>query len=349
MSKTSLCQINTQFIANPSTRLEIRGDAFADSGFIINNFSDTLTANLGSYIKGIPGILMRTGDTLRMRNSTANKWLQMISSGYYSFSNLLTESPAGTVKFGGTATSNTIAFLNGNSLRIDSGKVVINSSNSTPTDTAFSVRKGNSDLLRVDGVTAMTNMIDFNVESGAIFTNGTPLLALNGAQLFLFGSANAKITGSQHVINLFKNFPNTSAEKIGVKVTNDTLNATGADSTLYFPLSVNFTSFTDNVERAKFSVNGAGKMTLSAVNTAGGTTGDQTINEPTGTVNFAAAATTIVVTNRLCSTSSIILAVVRTNDATARIANVVPGAGSFTIHLTAAATAETSVGFLVIN
>ena len=92
-----------------------------------------------------------------------------------------------------------------------------------------------------------------------------------------------------------------------------------------------------------------GKITYWATNTAAGTTGAQTINRPSGTVNFAAAATTLVVTNSLCTTSSIVFATVRTNDATAVIKNVVPGAGSFTINLDAAATAETSVGFFIIN
>jgi hypothetical protein len=83
--------------------------------------------------------------------------------------------------------------------------------------------------------------------------------------------------------------------------------------------------------------------------TAAGTTGAQTINKAAGTVNFAAAVTSIVVTNSLVTTSSTIHCTLRTNDATARIANVVPAAGSFTINLTAATTAETSAGFLVIN
>lgn len=92
-----------------------------------------------------------------------------------------------------------------------------------------------------------------------------------------------------------------------------------------------------------------GKVEHLATNTAAGTTGAQTINKPSGTVNFAASATSLVVTNSLCTTSSIVFAVVRTNDSTAQIKNVVPGAGSFTINLTAAATAETSVGFFIIN
>jgi hypothetical protein len=83
--------------------------------------------------------------------------------------------------------------------------------------------------------------------------------------------------------------------------------------------------------------------------TAAGTTGAQTINRLAGTVNFAVAATTLVVTNSLVDANSIIYCTVRTNDTTALIKNVIPAAGSFTIRLNAAATAETSVGFLVTN
>lgn len=83
--------------------------------------------------------------------------------------------------------------------------------------------------------------------------------------------------------------------------------------------------------------------------TAGGTTGAQTINKLSGTINFAAGSATIVVTDSLVTTSSIVLAVVRTNDSTALIKNVVPASGSFTVRLNATATAETSVGFVVVS
>lgn len=88
---------------------------------------------------------------------------------------------------------------------------------------------------------------------------------------------------------------------------------------------------------------------VDATNTAPGTTGAQTINKSAGTVNFAAAATSLVVTNSLVTASSLVFCTIRTNDATAVIKNVVPAAGSFTINLNAAATAETSVGFIVHN
>lgn len=99
----------------------------------------------------------------------------------------------------------------------------------------------------------------------------------------------------------------------------------------------------------KMRITGAGGLTINATNTAAGTTGNQTINKASGTVNIAAAGTTVTVTNNLVTTSSIVFAVIRTNDATATIKNVVPASGSFTINLNSATTAETSIGFFVIN
>ena len=93
----------------------------------------------------------------------------------------------------------------------------------------------------------------------------------------------------------------------------------------------------------------AGDMQFGKTVTAGGTTGAQTINKTAGSVNFAAAATSLVVTNSLVSTSSIIVATVATNDTTMKSVQAVAAAGSFTLYANAAATAETRVNFLVIN
>ena len=132
----------------------------------------------------------------------------------------------------------------------------------------------------------------------------------------------------------------------------------GTDTTSSGRLTVRGTGTSSAANTAIFEDSGGtdilgirndGRIAFLATNTAAGTTGAQTINRPSGTVNFAAGATSLVVTNSLCTTSSIVFAVVRTNDTTADIKNVVPDAGSFTINLTAAATAETSVGFFIIN
>lgn len=80
-----------------------------------------------------------------------------------------------------------------------------------------------------------------------------------------------------------------------------------------------------------------------------GTTGAQTINKPCGSVNFAASATSLVVTNSLVTANSIIVCTVGTNDTTMKSVVAVAAAGSFTLTANAAATAETRVNFIVIN
>lgn len=90
------------------------------------------------------------------------------------------------------------------------------------------------------------------------------------------------------------------------------------------------------------------QIIVPATNTAALTTGAQTINKISGTVNIAAGDSSVVITNSKVSASSLVIPFIRTNDATARIKNAVPGNGSVTIRTTPV-TAETSIGFLVIN
>jgi D-arabinose 1-dehydrogenase-like Zn-dependent alcohol dehydrogenase len=92
----------------------------------------------------------------------------------------------------------------------------------------------------------------------------------------------------------------------------------------------------------------ADSLTLGKVVTPAGTTGAQTINKPTGTVNFAAAATSLAVTNSLVTANSIIICTVGTNDTTMKSVAAVATAGSFTLYANSAATAETRVNFLVL-
>lgn len=97
------------------------------------------------------------------------------------------------------------------------------------------------------------------------------------------------------------------------------------------------------------SVIDGGGITVAKTDITTGTTGPQTINKAMGSVNFAAAATTLVVTNSLAVATSNIFIQVEGTDATATSARVTKASGSFTITLNAAATAETRVSFWVIN
>ncbi len=90
------------------------------------------------------------------------------------------------------------------------------------------------------------------------------------------------------------------------------------------------------------------QIIIPATNTAALTTGAQTINKASGTVNIAAGDSSVVITNSKISTASLVIPIIRTNDATARIKSAVPGNGSVTIRTTPV-TAETSIGFVVIN
>lgn len=83
--------------------------------------------------------------------------------------------------------------------------------------------------------------------------------------------------------------------------------------------------------------------------TAAGVTGNQTINKPSGTVNFAAAGTSLLVTNSLVTANSIIIATVGSNDTTMKSVQAVAASGSFTLYPNAAPTAETRVNFLLTN
>ena len=90
-------------------------------------------------------------------------------------------------------------------------------------------------------------------------------------------------------------------------------------------------------------------ITLNRTITAAGTTAVQTINKTAGRVNVAATELSKVVTNSLCTANSVVVATICTDDMTATIKSVVPAAGSFTITLTAAATCETAVNWVLFN
>lgn len=126
------------------------------------------------------------------------------------------------------------------------------------------------------------------------------------------------------------------------------LNKSATATSILFGSSAHTISMRTN-GTARMTFGTAGGLTLETTNTAAGTTGAQTIDKMSGAVNFAASATTLVVTNSLVTAASMVFCTIQTNDATATIKNCTPASGSFTITLTAAATAETRVAFWVIN
>ena len=136
----------------------------------------------------------------------------------------------------------------------------------------------------------------------------------------------------------------------------------GGSAAWQFTSAGHFTAWTDNAfdigasgasrPRNVYIANNAvvgNDLQLGKTVTAAGTTGAQTINKSSGSVNFAAAATSLVVTDSLVTTASIITATVASNDTTMKSVAVVAASGSFTIYPNAAPTAETRVNFLITN
>lgn len=78
-------------------------------------------------------------------------------------------------------------------------------------------------------------------------------------------------------------------------------------------------------------------------------TGDQVINKVAGSVNFAAAAASLIVTNDLVTTNSMVFCQVATDDTTMKTVSVTQTAGAFTITANAAASGTTRVNFFVVN
>ena len=214
-----------------------------------------------------------------------------------------------------------------------------------------------SEIMRTSGITrnfligSSTNNARLYVVQGALSSAWLPSLRIDP------GAHTAMTASTAFITNDFQGSTQTwGSGTIGIQSftrfkaftlagTSGTNTATIAATIQVDPTTVGSNAAITN----NYTIYHTGKEGYDQTITSGGTTGDQTINKPSGTVNIAASGTTVTVTNSFCTTSSTVFAIVRTNDTTAYVKNVVPGAGTFTINLGAAATAEVSIGFLVIN
>lgn len=109
----------------------------------------------------------------------------------------------------------------------------------------------------------------------------------------------------------------------------------------------NTAEFGANVEASLIAQNMAVTAAATAI-----TTGNVTQNTTTGVAAAAAGAGSVVVTNSLVTPQTKIEATVRqaAADGTAlRVERIVPAAGSFTIYLTAGATATTLVSWALVG
>lgn len=101
---------------------------------------------------------------------------------------------------------------------------------------------------------------------------------------------------------------------------------------------------------------GTGSTTITRVNSltvvstdSSGTPGNATNNNLSGRAAFAAAASTVVITNSLVTAASKVFVSLGGSDATLTSVRVTSAAGSFTVTGNAAATGTTVFDFLVVN
>jgi hypothetical protein len=143
----------------------------------------------------------------------------------------------------------------------------------------------------------------------------------------------------------------------GAKVGSQLLNATAIGSSATVGASNAIQLGNANVTDVTFGGAGTVKLGSAALplkgvhidytNTA--TIGAVTINKSSGRCNIATDQTSVTVTNSLVTAASHVFAQCAGNDATAMVKSVVAAAGSFVINLSAAATTNVAVNFLVVG
>lgn len=176
----------------------------------------------------------------------------------------------------------------------------------------------------------------------AVDTTGTlytPIEATLGNQTYPFSAVFTET---------LQDSSNIAAFTIFSRVMNDTSNVQSADFDQRTLSDGAGNSVATWSNASTFQIQG-NHLKLPTTVTTGGTTGAQTINKPVGCVNFAAAASSLVVTNSLVTTTSPVLCTVNTADATATLKNCAVTSNTITVTLSAAATAETRVCFFVLN
>jgi hypothetical protein len=187
---------------------------------------------------------------------------------------------------------------------------------------------GNSILLQNDASNVHTTQVSSGGVYCNVFTNTGSLTSTSAAQGFASFSGTVNQTSG-------------TGSWDGLLI-NPTLTAVGSGGANLLRLQAGSVN--------KLRVTSAGLIVQDSTVTSAGTTGNQTINKPSGTVNIAAGGTSVTVTNSLVTATTNPYATLVTNDVTATgIKCITRTAGSMTITLTAAATAEVAIAWSVSN
>ena len=202
------------------------------------------------------------------------------------------------------------------------------------------------DLLVSAGASQMT------LSSGGVINSALEIRRNSSAIQNIASITSSGLTSSSGFQNAFRVVPTFSqtstAGNRGIWIS-PFYNTVGSGKQWLIDAGTNTAADATGTHTQQWGVDNVGHEFSPATITAIGTTGNQTINKPNGTINIASTGTSVVLTNNLITTSSMIFCTIQTNDATAKSVQAVPGSGTCTIYLNAAATGTVAIAFWVKN
>lgn len=349
---------STPFVVNNSGQVIIGNTtaSFGSTLFGIYNNADSTTGAFSDFLKNRAGAIVQSGDNIgRIRFFGYDGASYRVAAEMYASvsGNPGSSDMPGSLTFSTTpdgAAATTVRMVVG-----QAGNINIGPTGTPSTTITLQVNKNITGSTSATGVSS-SGSIQSDVSGTATYLLSTHNVAAGSAVSTLRGhsAVQGTITGT---VTLQKGF--YSDTTLTAATTNygffagDTAAVTAGKTAYGFYSNVNVATgggATWGFYSAGTAPNYfAGDMQLDKTVTPAGTTGARTINKNAGTVNFAAAATSVVVTDSRVTANSIIIATVATVDITMKSVVAVAGAGSFTLTANAAATAETRVNWLVIN
>lgn len=243
-----------------------------------------------------------------------------------------------TTNTGGGGTTNTVAkftspFTIGDSSITDDGTTIALTTSATATflSVANTLTMGTSQA--INATTSLTQQI-----------NGATVGTWNTDHLFLGNLTNVGVLrlGDSSAPGSYWSLGRENATTGELAITQ------GGTKAFHLSASV-FRADVDNAVALGDGTRGFKQFYAAYTDISGGVTGNATISKMAGSVNFAAAGTTLVVTNTIVTTSTKIFAMISTSGSTGVLGSVVPGSGNFAINMTTAPAAETRVQWMIIS
>ena len=188
--------------------------------------------------------------------------------------------------------------------------------------------------------------VGLNVPGTSTLTGNVTVGSTSGGQVFGTANAGTNVLYGQLTNTGGNSYIGIDSSAGGSIITGSTAYGFNIAAAKGFYVATNGTALALTLDTSQNAIFAGG---IKFTKTIAGGTGAQTQNTTTGQVQFAGAATSLVVTNSLCATTSIITANLATNDSTAVLGAVVPASGSFTIYMKTAPTGTTNVSWRLTN